>query len=60
MIIVDIVAREDGTVVAYVAEDDGTPVGVNVYSPESYPRPELGTIEEAGVFRRAWRWITGG
>ena len=60
MIITNIEEREDGTVVAFVSDDNGNPVGINTYYPESYPRPELGTIEEAGVIRRVWRWITGG
>jgi len=60
MIIVDIIEKDDGTTVAIIANEDGTLVGINTYGPDSYPRPVLGTIEEAGVLRRIWRWVTGG
>ena len=60
MIITSIEEREDGTVIAIVTDDAGNPVGINTYGPDSYPRPELGEITEAGVIRRFWRWVTGG
>jgi len=60
MIILEIIEKDDGTTVAIVGDENGTPIGINTYGPDSYPRPQLGTIEEGGVFRRAWRWITGG
>jgi hypothetical protein len=60
MIIADIIEQEDGTLIAIVTDDAGNPVGINTYGPDSYPRPELGEITEAGVIRRFWRWVTGG
>jgi hypothetical protein len=49
----------DGTVIATVADDAGNVVGTNTYSPESYPRPSVGSVEEPGILRRIWTWITG-
>lgn len=61
MNIVDFLELADGTVVATVVDDQGNVVGTNIYTPESYPRPVLTLEEEApGVFRRVWRWVTGG
>jgi len=61
MNIVDFLELADGTVVATVVDESGHIVGTNLYSPESLPRPVL-TLEEdtSGVFRRVWRWVTGG
>jgi hypothetical protein len=61
MNIVDYLELADGSVVATIVDDQGNIVGTNVYSPESLPRPVL-TLEEdtSGVFRRVWRWVTGG
>lgn len=61
MNIVDYLELADGTVVATVVDEAGNVVGRNVYGPESLPRPAL-TLEETepGVFRRMWRWVTGG
>lgn len=59
MNIVQIFENENGTVAALVADDAGNIVGLNVYMPDADPLPEL-SEEQLGVFRRAWRRLTGG
>jgi hypothetical protein len=59
MNIVQVFENDNGTVAALIADDAGNIVGINVYQPESEPLPEL-TEEQLGVFRRAWRRVTGG
>lgn len=60
MNIQSITELEDGTLLAVIADDDGNVIGTNLYTPESYPRPQLSMEEETpGVFRRAWRWLVG-
>lgn len=59
MNIVEVVDLEDGSTVAYIADDEGNLVGTNVYSHESRPRPVMGEIEPLTGLRRLWSWLTG-
>ena len=60
MKIIDIQEREDGMVVATVADDNDKVVGYTIYTEDSVPRPQLGEITEDGIIKRIWTWITGG
>jgi hypothetical protein len=60
MKIIDIQEREDGTVMATIADENDNVVGYTIYTEDSVPRPKLGEINEGGIIRRVWTWITGG
>lgn len=57
MNIIDILELDDGSAVAVIGDEDGNPVGYNLYAPESQPRPSIG--EEQGILGRFWGWFTG-